>query len=81
MALGASRHSQRDVGAKVSMLNSDRRGRRGWPLLDRLVTDVVLEVHMMWHLIAHLHDRREFPMLGHLPWGASEDGSIALTRR
>ena len=58
---------RRDVGANVSMLNSYRRGRRGWPLLDLLVTVLVWEAHMMWHLVARLHDRREFPMLGHLP--------------
>ena len=56
-----------DVGANVSMLNSYRRGRRGQPLLDHLVTIMVWEAHMMWHLVALLHDRREFPMLGHLP--------------
>ena len=58
---------RRDVGANVSMLNSYRRGRRGWPLLDLLVVVLLLEAHMMWHLVARLHDRREFPMLGHLP--------------
>ena len=58
---------RRDVGANVSMLNSYRRGRRGWPLLDLLVTVLVWEAHMMWHLVARLHDRREFPMLSHLP--------------
>ena len=58
---------QRDVGANVSMLNSYRRGRRGWPLLDLLVTVLVWEAHMMWHLVGRLHDRREFPMLRHLP--------------
>ena len=57
-----------------------RRGRRGWPLFDHLVAVLLLEAHMMWHLVARLHDRREFPMLGHLPWGASEDGSVALAR-
>ena len=58
---------RRDVGANVSMLNSYRRGRRGWPLLDLLVTVLLLEAHMMWHLVARLHGRGEIPMLGHLP--------------
>ena len=51
----------------VEEVRTLRRGRRGWPLLDLLVTVLLLEAHMMWHLVARLHDRREFPMLGHLP--------------
>ena len=58
---------RRDVGANVSMLNSYHRGRRGWPFLDLLLAVLLLEAHMMWHIVARLHDRREFLMLGHLP--------------
>ena len=58
---------RRDVGANVSMLNH--------------VVVVAVDEGRRWHLVARLHDRREFPMLGHLPWGASEDGSVSLARR
>ena len=65
----------------VEEVRARRCGRRGWPLIDHLVTVLLLEAHMMWHLVARLHDRREFPMLDHLPWGVSGDGSVALARR
>ena len=44
----------REVGANVSMLN-------------RLVV-IVVDEGRRWHIITRLHDRREIPMLGHLPW-------------
>ena len=51
----------------VEVVHARHRGRRGWPLLDLLVAVLLLEAHMMWHLVARLHDQREIPMLGHLP--------------
>ena len=51
----------------VEEVRARRRSRRGWPLLERLVVVLLLEAQMMSHIVDHLHDRREIPMLGHLP--------------
>ena len=50
--------------AQVTQVIIRRRGRS--EILNHLIA-VLYEVHMTWHLVARLHDRREFPMLDRLP--------------